>query len=57
MSRKKGEEVGIDEVEFINAENIKDYSINDVVFPLIGKSIQLPKNEFEALIYEIMKED
>jgi len=39
MSRKKGEEVGIDEVEFINAENIKDYSINDVVFPLIGKSI------------------
>lgn len=57
MSKKKGEEVGIDEVEFITADNIKDFSINDVVFPLIGKSIKLPQNEFEHLIFSIMKED
>ena len=58
---KKGktsvERTVIPEVEVLTEEWAKEVSISDVVFPLIGKSIRLPENEFGDLMKEIMKED
>lgn len=46
-----------EEVEEITEENISNYSIEDVVFPLIGKSIKFPNNQFKDEMLSIMKED
>ena len=35
------------EVEFVTEENINSYSIEDVVMPIPGWDVQLPKNECE----------
>jgi tRNA(Glu) U13 pseudouridine synthase TruD len=47
----------IPEVEVLTEERAKEVSIYDVVFPLIGKSIKFPENEFGEIMREIMKED
>jgi len=47
---KKGrvsvEKTIIPEVEILTEDRVKDVSIYDVVFPLIGKSVKLPDNQF-----------
>jgi len=38
--------------------NISNFTINDVIMPIIGHKVKLPKNEQLRQIYEkIMKED
>ncbi|CAI2361379.1 unnamed protein product [Moneuplotes crassus] len=45
-------------IKFVTEENIKDFTIFDVVMPMIGKSIQLPENEdLKKLYLEYMEED
>jgi len=36
---KKKEDIEVEDVDFVTEENLHNYSITDIVFPLIGKSI------------------
>ncbi len=42
----------------INEKNIDDYSIDDVILPIVGYKVQFPKNKDIKKIYEdIMEKD
>ena len=42
----------------INEKNINDYSIDDVILPIVGYKVQFPKNKDIKKIYEdIMEKD
>ena len=46
----------INPVVDVTEENIGEFSIGDVVMPLVGNSIRLPKNaELAAIINELLE--
>jgi tRNA pseudouridine13 synthase len=41
----------------VTADNIAQFTIYDVVLPVVGYSIRFPENEMKDMIMEILKED
>ena len=42
----------------VNEENIRDYSIDDVLFPIVGHKVGLPSNaEMRKITEDVMAED
>lgn len=58
---KKGrphvEKTLIPQIEFVTEDTLSNYTIYDILFPLVGKSIELPKNEFANYMKSVMDED
>ena len=34
-----------DLIEYVTVDNLKDFSLNDVVMPMLGHDVKLPKND------------
>jgi len=48
---------GEDAVEFVTEQNIKQYTIYDVVFPLIGPGVKFPKLKTSEFAEDLVKKD